>query len=1001
MCVDEITTAMNKRLCFIAFVLVKLIYCILLIMSFSFYAHSQEMAVRIYTAKDGLPSSYVYETCQDKLGYLWIGSPYGLSRFDGKYFTNYGLSDGLPDLRTNCGFMDSRLRFWAGTTRGVAQFKGNRFIRYPLTDSQNIRWVFQIFETKAKQVWSLTNVGVYQFNLNKWYKIKLYPGYENHACRNIIETKDGIYINYGDLLVLKKTDGTYKTIGALKGKGYYYNQLTLSAGEAFISTMDGICTIIDQQLVKLPGVSGKLKDVYVYFRDSKKRLWLGNEKRGILVIADGDTAHVKSVYKGTTDILIQHISEDKLGNIWVTTGNGLIRISEMGFKFIDIPVIGKGILYNVFQPPTGPLIINNGSLSMQTFENGIFNVRRLLKGTGNRLPDNEMIIDNYAFDNKNRYWYFLRGWQLAMQEGNKLYEQNNQLSRLGNEVFDVLFDTFRKKIMVAVGTQKFPCQFNDTSYSPLVVSNNIDVKGNIRHLHQCANGTILFTTDRGFIYSVDLKNICKLQLNEVDSEGDVSRFSNDPNGDVWIIYNGRGLRCYSWQNDSLVFKEQLTKNNGLSNDNVSSLCFDDHHNLWVCANSSVTVFSKKINAGGDAIYQVVSFFDAEDLQLDNAYGTRLIKDLKGNIWLYFGNHLICFFPDKINYSPPIPLIEIENLKLNLRETNWTDYSDSLTGLFQLPYNLTLSHENNTLGIYFKGISSSGTDGIKYSYLLGGLENLWSNPSTDDFVSYVRLPPGKYNFKVKAQLPNTNWSEPAIFSFEIKKAFWQTWWFYILIGLALFTGIYVLFRYRLRQKINLLEMRNRISQDLHDEIGASISGINLLSQMAAEKLRNNETGEAADYLSKVKNYTQDVIEKLSDMVWIFNPQNDSIEKLLQRLKSFTFSIGMSKNIKIHFVTDKDSGSINLTIRQRKAIYLISKEAINNMFKYAECNNIYYGFNIKGSKWRLMIQDDGKGFASFENNNGNGLKNMQARADEIGAKFQIKSQPGAGTIITLES
>jgi signal transduction histidine kinase len=219
-------------------------------------------------------------------------------------------------------------------------------------------------------------------------------------------------------------------------------------------------------------------------------------------------------------------------------------------------------------------------------------------------------------------------------------------------------------------------------------------------------------------------------------------------------------------------------------------------------------------------------------------------------------------------------------------------------------------------------------------------------------------------------------------------------------LIVLSGIYILFRYRLRQKTNLLEMRNRFSQDLHDEIGSSISGINLLSQIAAEKLHNNKPDEASEYLFKVNNYTRDVIEKLSDMVWVFNPQNDSIEKLLQRLKSFTISIALSKNIKIHFVTDKESEIINLTIRQRKAIYLISKEALNNTFKYGECSNIYYSLNARGSKWRLQIQDDGKGFIPANNKNGNGLKNMQARADEIGANFTIQSNPGAGTIITVE-
>jgi Y_Y_Y domain/Histidine kinase len=261
----------------------------------------------------------------------------------------------------------------------------------------------------------------------------------------------------------------------------------------------------------------------------------------------------------------------------------------------------------------------------------------------------------------------------------------------------------------------------------------------------------------------------------------------------------------------------------------------------------------------------------------------------------------------------VPSVMIEDVRVNLRQTDWSNYADSLSGIFQLPNHLKLGHTNNTLGIYYKGISSSGTENIRYSYVLEGLNNTWSVPSANDFVSYVKLPPGKYVFKVKAQLSNTQWSIPAEFAFVIEKAFWQTWWFYVLTALILFTGIYLLFRYRLQQKIKLFEMRNRISQDLHDELGASISGINLLSQMATEKLENNHLEEASAYLNKVKNYTQDVIEKLGDMVWIFNPRNDGIEKLLQRIQNFAVSMASSKNIKMHFDNAKENEIANLTIR----------------------------------------------------------------------------------------
>lgn len=986
---------MERLSSFVTFVSVRFVYCVVTVISF--YTSAQEMSTRVYTVKDGLPSTYVIGTFQDKLGYLWVSTAEGSCRFDGKTFTTDGLSNGSSAVV----FVDSRLRYWANTPMGYVEYNRNKLISYPNPDSASIQWNFKIIETKEEKIWTLTSAGVFQLDSNKWKKIKLYPGYENHACRNIIETKDGLYINYGDLLVLRKPDDTYKIIGKLKETGYYYNDLSASAGQIFISTLDGIYEIINEQLVKLPGPLGRLKGLYFYYRDSKKRFWTGKFPMGLHLIPNGDTAKLISVFKPVTGPLINNINEDNQGNIWVTTGNGLVKIYEREFKIFDLTsVTENAILRNVLQPPTGPLLINNGSLTFKTFENGIFSNSKLHAKNLNVLPNNEFIIDNFAFDDKGRYWYSIRGFALAVQDGNRVYKQTKQLAHLGDEVFDVLWDSCRKKIIVAVRTQKFPCQFNDTTYSVLPIVNNLEVKGEfIRRLHQCVNGTVLLATDLGVMYSIDKNNICKEQLNEFGRQGRINRLYNDPSGDVWIIYYNRGLRRYTWQKDSLVFKEQLTKANGFSSDNVTSLCFDNKGKLWACTNSTVTVFAKN-NTSTDQSYQMIGFFNSEELQTGSAIDARMTIDNKGNIWYFSSRYLICFYPDKINYNSPAPLMQIESVELNLQQTNWASYSDSLAGVFQLPYNLKLAHDNNTLGIYFKGISSSGTSGLKYSYQLQGLENTWSNPSSNDFVSFAKLPPGKYVFKVKSQLPNTDWSEPAWFSFEIKKAFWQTWWYFLLWAIVISASIYSVFRYRLMQKIKLLEMRNRISQDLHDEIGASLSGINLLSQVAAEKLQNNNPAEASEFLGKVKNYSQDVIEKLSDMVWLFNPQNDSIEKILQRLKYFAMSIASSRAATMHFATGKGTELINLSIRQRKAIYLVSKEAINNAVKYAECTNIYFHLTPQGQGWKLQIRDDGKGFLPTANKNGNGLKNMYARADEIGARFKIQSKEDAGTIIVME-
>jgi hypothetical protein len=343
---------------------------------------------------------------------------------------------------------------------------------------------------------------------------------------------------------------------------------------------------------------------------------------------------------------------------------------------------------------------------------------------------------------------------------------------------------------------------------------------------------------------------------------------------------------------------------------------------------------------------------------------------------------------------------IEKVQVNSKDIDWGTYTDSVYGYQQLPVYPELSYAENTVNIFFNGISFSSFPRLEYSYQLNPVDSSWSLPTSNASVSLINLPPGKYFFKVRTRDQASEWSLPAEFSFVINAPFWMRWWFIALCVITIGSVLYAIFKYRVNQLKNIIALRLKISQDLHDEIGASISGINLLSQVASEKLQVNKTEEASEYLFKIKTYTQDVIEKLSDMVWVFNPQNDSIEKLLQRIRSFSIPIASSKNIELHFETDKETDTKNLSISQRKAIYLISKEALNNIFKYADCNNIYFSLYTSSSKWQLIIRDDGRGFIPSENENGNGLKNMKKRAEEIGAGFNIRSQNAGGTVITIE-
>ena len=215
------------------------------------------------------------------------------------------------------------------------------------------------------------------------------------------------------------------------------------------------------------------------------------------------------------------------------------------------------------------------------------------------------------------------------------------------------------------------------------------------------------------------------------------------------------------------------------------------------------------------------------------------------------------------------------------------------------------------------------------------------------------------------------------------------------------------RRQLQHKKQLLEKEYKtreeallqVSRDLHDEIGSSLSGINMLSQLAKEEIIQHNNASATDILQKITGYTTEVIDKVSDMAWLLKPNHESLSMLIKKLKTYNVASASSKNIVLHFENNKCVIEKELTIPQRKAIYLVSKEAINNAIKYSSCKNIFHSLQNVDNKIKLQIKDDGNGFSLSEINSGNGLANMKVRAEEIKADFDIISEQGKGTTIIL--
>jgi signal transduction histidine kinase len=190
------------------------------------------------------------------------------------------------------------------------------------------------------------------------------------------------------------------------------------------------------------------------------------------------------------------------------------------------------------------------------------------------------------------------------------------------------------------------------------------------------------------------------------------------------------------------------------------------------------------------------------------------------------------------------------------------------------------------------------------------------------------------------------------------------------------------------------VRNKIAGDLHDDIGSTLSSISIFTELAKQQSK-----EVSPLLDQIAEHSRRMLESMADIVWTINPENDNFEKIILRMRSFAYDLLGAKNIEFEFNADESTEKLKLSMTVRKNLYLIFKEAANNMAKYSEASRAMFSISYAARNLKFIVRDNGKGFDINKITQGNGLKSMQRRAKEIGAKFMIESGTGMGTSIEL--
>jgi signal transduction histidine kinase len=285
--------------------------------------------------------------------------------------------------------------------------------------------------------------------------------------------------------------------------------------------------------------------------------------------------------------------------------------------------------------------------------------------------------------------------------------------------------------------------------------------------------------------------------------------------------------------------------------------------------------------------------------------------------------------------------------------------------------------------------------------MDGLEDNWRMITSGTLrATYSYLPPGHYIFKVRAQ--NINGVSSAgvtAFRLFVKPPFWRNYWFVCTILFFIAILIYTLHKMRVNKLLAVEKIRNKVARDLHDDMGSTLSTINILSAMAKSKL-NNDAVKTSEYISKISENSQRMMEAMDDIVWSIKPANDSMQRIAARMREFATSVLEAKNIEPEFIFDEKVYDVKLDMEARRDFFLVFKEAVNNAAKYSNATHVTVRLATEEKMLLMNVTDNGAGFdvpaAAMA---GNGLGNMQKRADALNAKLVIQSQPGNGTIVKL--
>src|SRR5688572_352973 len=964
-----------------AYILACLVFCV--------NCFAQQYPFVHYTPREGLVNNKAKIIFQDSKGKLYIGTFGGLSIYDGSRFTNFDYNNGLGNTLVNDIVEMGDDSVWVLVNSQKINYIVNGRLK-TFTPADNFTPVInRLIKCTDGYYYAIADEGLFRLENRKFIKIDL-PGMPEGtqaiSFNGAIEFDKKLFIvsdpdyrfNVGNLLVydlIEKKLIAYKLgVNAVCMFSPAANQLWISSFSDFyiFDGFDGKNIL----LKPFPYSNHFPKGILPRFfcKDRQNNLWVTTLKGVYKISPDGDTTLFTKENALTIDFQTS-VFQDQENNMWFTNEHtGLCKLSNQQLVY-----------YPQYKPG---LNVNDIAVTPYTDSVWLYDA-----GRGQAwltLPHGQ--FKRFSFDNsKLVYGRFVFGKKGFITSGHKIYswEKTPGEHVVLNHYYtdpdtvsgftDALFDNNGNLVTVSSKLVAFSgSKILRESIEYMTDQFTIDKKNRI-WIAPRANKLFCFEISG---HGSDAKLTLLKKIDSITPNTPRS-ITVDRDGNVWIGTRNQGIFYFSFDGLTIRSVRNITVKDGLSEDFIARLFTDRDNNIWAC---SPTGLDRIRIANNNILIENVT--KGNNLYLPTL---KVVQSANGMLWILTNAGIVTYNPNRpaaTDWKPKLDFFEIV-------------YSNK--GEQAIPQSRELKYFQNNMAFHLSAPTYIDEKQTRFSYMLegSGHEN-WSEPSNHSSINFVNLSPGEYTLKAKAIFLHGLYPvAESSFSFTILPPFWLTWWFKSIVALAIMGLGFLAVRFFIKRKLELQRVvlekkqaiekeRTRIATDMHDDLGAGLSQIKFLSEAIGMKRQKHLPIE--EEVSSIRSFSDEMIDKMGEIVWALNEKNDTLSDLLSYTRSYSVEYLAQNSIQCHVEEPDNISQDYVSSEFRRNIYLTVKESLHNIVKHAQATEVFIKIEI--TNWlTIEIKDNGIGINNSPKNAwGNGLVSMNNRVRELKGTFELENRDG---------